>query len=314
MAGTSPIMKFDRVLDAVTAAILGLGLLAAAPMVVPSFANAQGISVVVNGTAITSNEVRERQAFIRLTQKKNSSAKEVTEELVDELLVLQEAERRGISIPDSDIDSRFELVAKQVKLSTTQLGQALAQAGASARTFKRQIKYQLAYRRLVTGRITAASLDEKEIAQAIMEKKEKGERAYKYVLRQTIFVMPKGSNAGLRKREAEALKGKITSCDAVGQIAIGMRDVAVKDPVIRTSAQISKDYRARLDKLKPGQTLGPDLAENGLELVTLCERTETVDDTALRQEVQLKLADERMKTEAKRFTLDLRQRAVINYR
>lgn len=284
---------------------------------VPQFAQAQSIAAVVNTIPITSSQVAERKAFIRLTQKKNPPDKEVLDDLIDEMLVRQEAQRRKITISNSDIDARYAQVAESVKLSPGQLTQALGQSGASERTFKDNIRFQLAYRRLVSSSINvAAKISEKDIASGISSLRAEGEQIYRYKLRQVIFAMPKDASGALvsrRQGEARAFRTKLQSCDQALEVAKSMRDVAVRDPVYRTSTQVGPELDKKLSSMKLGQATDPSRTELGIEILALCERQETRDDTGLRAQVQGELANEKLKEEAKSYLETLRRQSAIRY-
>jgi peptidyl-prolyl cis-trans isomerase SurA len=296
--------------------LLALALLAL-PALAPH-AQAQSIVAVVNGTPITSLEVSQRRNFVHLTQKKNLSQREVVDQLIDETLIIKEAARRHVSIPDSDVESRFGTVARGMKISPAQLTQALAQRGTSARTFKQTIRSQLLYQKLVQSRFNPMNaISEDKIASAMAERKGSERETFKATLRQIIFVLPKNASEGLvaqRRREAQGLRSRFHSCESGLAMAHGLRDVAVKDPVIRNTAQLGEQTRQALNKIKVGQTLPPERTDQGIELVALCDKQAAKDDSGLRQEIQVQLAGERFKVEARAYILDLRQRAIIQYR
>jgi peptidyl-prolyl cis-trans isomerase SurA len=285
---------------------------------IASPAYAQSIVATVNGTPVTSLEVSERHRFTVLTTKKDPGVKKVTEQLIEENLILQEARKRRISVDESDIDARFAGIAQNVKLSVEQLRQALAQAGASERTFKQNIRSQMMYRKLVTSQFNVAnSVSEKDIAAQLAQLKGTGEKSYRYTLRQIIFVLPKNASPALvaqRMGQANALRGRFTTCEAGLAAAKGMRDVAVKDPVFRTSAQFSPGFAERVKKLNVGQATPAERGEQGVEIVGVCDRIEIRDDSTVRQKVQLELADQKLKTESERYLKSLRDKADVKYR
>jgi len=286
-------------------------------LMAPAPAAAQSIVATVNGTPILSSDVAERRAFIRLTQKKNMSAREVTDQLIDEVLLVKEAARRGLTVSDAQVDERYNQVAEQVKLSPTQLAQALRQGGASADTFKNNIRSQLIYRKLVRAKSSTSGISEDLVRQEMQARKKEGAQAYDYKLRQIIFVLPKDAPAGRvsqRMREAQGLRGRIKSCDQASEFAKGLRDVAVKPVVSRTSAQLGDAFSAKLNKLKIGEVLPPERSDDGVSLIVLCSRSQSSDDSALRAEVQSELAAKEATGEAKKFVADLRRQAIINYR
>jgi peptidyl-prolyl cis-trans isomerase SurA len=280
-------------------------------------AQAQSIAAVVNSTPITSTQVAERSAFTRLTQKKNPAQRVIVDELIDETLIMQEARKRKITISDSDVDARYATVAQSVKLSPQQLSQALGQAGASERTFKDNIRYQLAYRRLVSGSVNVSNkISEKDIAAGITARRTEGQKIYRYTIRQIVFSMPKDASAGQvaqRQREAQAFRGKLQGCDGAIAAAKGMRDVAVREPVFRTTNQVGPDLDKKLSSIRVGQATEPSRIDLGVEILALCDRQETRDDTGLRQQVQSELANEKLKEESKTYLQGLRRQAAIRY-
>jgi peptidyl-prolyl cis-trans isomerase SurA len=300
------------------AALMALALAAGLGWHAPAFAQTK-IAALVNGTPILSSEVSERQGFIRLTQRKSISSRQALDTLVDEQLLLQEAKRRGLTISEADVDERYNAIATNMKLSTVQLGQALSQGGASARTFKSNIRNQLIQRKLLPALVKAKStVSEQEIAAAMMERKQKGEsRSYRFVLQQMVFVVPAGSSpayAAQRKNEAEAFRKRVNSCDAAVSGARGMRDVAAKPQVIRLSAQLSSAMRDQMAGMSPGQTMPVQQSESGMEFVVLCDKKEAPDDTAMRQEIQNELTGKATEDEGDKLLADLKKKALIQYR
>ncbi len=277
------------------------------------------IVALVNNTPITSTEVSERRALIRLTQKKNLDARQALDQLIDHTLLLQEARRRQITIPDADVDQRYAGVAASSKLGVEKLGMALSQAGASVRAFKAEIRSGLLQRKMM-GMLarTATGISEKEIAAGITAKKSEGEGAsFRYTMQQVVFISTKGSTPAQinqRKTEAEGLRRRVQDCAQAASIAKELRDVAVKPPVMRLSAQLPTPFRDQLAALKVGQSTKPEANELGVEVIFICDKQETTDDSALRTEVQNELVLETGKDEVQKFVADLRKRALIIYK
>lgn len=277
------------------------------------------IVALVNNKPITSSEVSERRAVIRLTRKKDISAKQALEELIDMQVLMQDAEKRRITVGEDEINQRFAGIAANAKLNTDQLGKALAQAGASSRAFKTEIRNSL-MRRKMSGMLSrlATGVSEKEIAAGITAKKTEGEgAAYRYTMQQIVFVTPKGASPGAvnqRKSEAESLRRRITSCEQGIEFAKQLRDVAVKPPVVRLSSQLPGPVRDQIGALKVGQATPASPGDMGVELIVLCDKQETMDDSAIRTEVQSQLASEQGQEDLDKFIRDLRKRSLVIYR
>ena len=292
--------------------------LAAMLIGVPVAAHAQSILATVDGTPVTTLEVQERQRLTMLTTRKDPGQKKVLEQVIDEALIGLEAKRRGITVNESDVDARYNMISESVKLPLPQLRQALAQAGTSESSFKQSIRAQLLYRKVIGSQFNPNNaVSEKEIAAKLASQRQDGEKSYRYTLRQIIFVLPKNAGAGQvspRMAQANALRAKFTSCDAGLAAAKGLRDVAIKDPVFRTSAQFGVAFGEKVKKLKVGQATPPERGDFGVEIVAICDKVEIKDDSSLRQKVQLELADEKIKTHSDGYLKSLRNKATIKYR
>jgi len=299
-------------------AFAALALAAALLSAPPAFAQ-MTIAALVNGSPITSTEVSERRAFVRLTQKKEISPKQALENLIDDVLVQQEARRRQLPISEAEVDQRFAALATNTKLSPEQLTAALSQAGASARTFKASIRTQILQRKLIAFRLrTTSGVNEKDVALQLTERKQQGQATnHRYQLQQIIFVVPAGSGAGVvaqRRQEAEGLRTRIQDCAQGAAFAKGLRDVAVKEPITRVTSQLGTAFREEVQTTKVGRATKPELKDVGVEIVMICEKVEIEDDTALRQQIQAELIGEAGKGESDKFIAELRQKALIQYK
>ncbi len=79
---------------------------------------------------------------------------------------------------------------------------------------------------------------------------------YDYVLRPILFLVPPGSPASTfdsRRREAEALRKSFKGCTESIPAVRAMRDVAVRDQVIRSSADLPDGLRKVLDSVPRGR-------------------------------------------------------------
>jgi peptidyl-prolyl cis-trans isomerase SurA len=299
---------------------LGAATLLASTGLMPDQAAAQTtIVALVNNAPITSAEVNERRAVLRLTKKQDPGARAALDQLIDNQLLLAEAARRQVKINDSEVDARFNAIGANAKMSPEKLGQALAQTGASTRAFKAEIRASLMQRKIM-GMLarTATGVSEKEIAAGITAKKSEGTNtAYRYLMQQVVFVIPKGSTPAQinqRKTEAEGYRRRVTDCTQAVTLAKELRETAVKPQVTRLSAQLPGDFRDQLAALKIGQTTKPDPTPVGVEVIVICDKQEVADDSGLRNEVQAELAQETGKAELDKFVGDLRKRALIIYK
>ena len=102
---------------------LGLALLVAAPFSLPAHA---AIKVIVNDVPITDYDISQRSRLITLTQRKSGAAakRQAEQELIDDQIKLGEAERVGVEVSQSEVDSAYSNIARNVKMSPAQLNKA----------------------------------------------------------------------------------------------------------------------------------------------------------------------------------------------
>ena len=75
-------------------------------------------------------------------------------------------------------------------------------------------------------------LSEQDVAQRMLQQGGAKPSATEYLLQQVIFVVPASERAatlGKRKREADAMRARFTSCETTRQFAKGLVDVTVRD-------------------------------------------------------------------------------------
>jgi hypothetical protein len=100
---------------------------------------------------------------------------------------------------------------------------------------------------------------------------------YDYTLRPILFVVPHGDKAlqESRRKDAEALRSRFTTCDTGLLFAGSLRDVAIREPITKNSSHLVPALRQILDKTGVGHLTPPETTAQGIELFALCEKKET---------------------------------------
>src|SRR5690348_3360138 len=93
--------------------------LAAAAFVVaaaalPQGARAQQVAVIVNGAPITTYDIEQRTKFNSLATHKTQSRQEVIQELIDEKLKIQIAERYKLEVSDTEVETTFAQIGQRM--------------------------------------------------------------------------------------------------------------------------------------------------------------------------------------------------------
>ena len=279
-------------------------------------ARAQQVLMVVNGDVITAYDVEQRMKFVQLSTRKPGVRNEVIDELIDDKLKVQFGRRYKIEIPDSEVDAQFADMGNRMHMSAEQLTQALAQGGVDAATLKAKIRSDTVWQNIIRGKYQGDfQIREKDILAAIQTDKpdEKSQVGYEYRLRPILFLVPHGAAqiTEARQKDAEALRGRFTDCDSGLKYARTLRDVAVRDVIVKSSSDLPAVLRDVLDKTEIGHLTAPEVTPQGVELFALCERKETKEDTPEKRQAREKLFSEKFQAKAKQLLRELRKQAMI---
>ena len=287
-----------------------------AAIAAPSRALAQHVVLVVNGEVITDYDIEQRTKFNTLSNHKTPARQDVIEELIDEKLKVQIGRRYKIEISDSEVDSSYADMAKRMHMTSDQLTQMLTQGGVDSKTLKARIRADTTWQYIIRGKFQSSlQINEKSVlAEMETQKKGEGEKVgYEYTLRPILFVVPRGNTAlqESRRKDAEALRARFTSCDSGLAFARSLRDVAIREPITKNSSDLAPALRQILDKTELGHLTAPETTQQGIELFALCEKKETKDETPEKREVRDKMFSEQFQAKAKNYLRELRRQAMI---
>ena len=249
-------------------------------MVAPAQA-ASEIKVVVNKQPITSYQIQQRAAFMKL-RRSPGGTEAATSELIDEALKSQEMRRRGIQIPDSAVDEAFARFARDNKLTEAQLSQVLGQAGFSAKGFKDYIRVQMGWGQAVVSNVRQSQrLSEQEVVQRMIQQGGQKPSTTEYTLQQVIFVVPQDKRSSMldrRMSEANSLRQRFNGCAATYDIAKGLRDVTVRDLGRIVQPELPPRWKDDIVAASRGQTTKAQATERGVEFVAICDTRSVSDD------------------------------------
>jgi peptidyl-prolyl cis-trans isomerase SurA len=151
-----------------------------------------------------------------------------------------------------------------------------------------------------------------------MESKSDDTVGYDYTLRPILFLVPTGSSESFvegRKREAEALRGRFQGCDEGITFARALKDIAVREQVIRSSADIPAELRKVLDGIEVGRLTAPEVTKFGVEMFAVCAKKESAaDNTPGKRQVRESIAAERFEQRSKQYLQELRRGMMIEYK
>jgi peptidyl-prolyl cis-trans isomerase SurA len=283
-------------------------------------ARAQQIVLLVNGSPITDLDIANREKFMEMSNHKKPSRQEAINSLVDETLELKEGARYGIEPTDGDVQSAYNNVAQGMGVDAQKLTQMLTSGGASADTLKHRLKAQIAWTSLVRGRYKASlEVADKDVEAELQlhQPADSAQVGYEYIFRPIVFIVPRGAADAAfeaRKRDADALRGRFANCTDGIPFARGLPEVAVRDPVNKSSADLPPPLRAILDNIEVGHLTPPEQTAEGIEMFAVCSKKESKTDAPGLKEVRDKMFEKKFGAKANRYLADLRRQAMIEYK
>ena len=283
--------------------------------------HAQTVAVMVTGDPITDYDIEQRTKLNFLTTHKASNRQDVINELIDEKLKIKEAKKFGVDPTASDIDQAFGQMSSRMRITQEQLTKSLESQGIRADTLKARIKADMVWTSLVRGRYKEKlQVGERDVADKV--KAEGGDEAqqaesFEYRMQPVVLLVPRGSaqaSIESRHKEAETLRARVQSCDEANTYFKSMANAAIRDPVIKTSADIPPVLRKVLDDTPIGHLTPPEVTKQGIEMVVLCGRKPTTIDTPKKKEVREKMYAEKYEATSKSYLQEIRRAAMIEYR
>lgn len=280
-------------------------------------ASAQTVVVFVNGEPITALDVDQRVKLTEVSTHKAPSRQEALDELIDEKLKVQVGKRYGLEVSDKDVESSFSTMAKRAHQTSKQFADGLAQAGINVPALKRRIKADITWSSLIRGKFPSVNaVGERDVLTAMESRKvdEKDAVSFQYTVRELLFIVPRGSPPAAfeaRRKQADELRHRFESCEQGVPFARQLTDVAVREPVRRTSLDMGAPQRAILDATPIGHLTAPEQTQQGIEMIAVCAKEKAGGDTIGMAQVREAVVTERYNAQAKRYLEQLRREAII---
>ncbi|HEY4140435.1 MAG TPA: SurA N-terminal domain-containing protein [Pseudolabrys sp.] len=275
------------------------------------------VVVVANGSPITELDIQQRSKLIATSSHKPTSRQEVINELIDDRIKIAKGKVYGLEAADSEVDAAFENMARRQRITPQQFGQMLERSGISPGAIKARIRAELVWNQLVRGKFNSTlQIGESDIANAMKARNEAETKVgYTYTLYPITLVAERGEGGmDARRREADNLRGRFTSCNEGLPMVRALRNVAVREPVRRNSADLPPPLRDLLGGMEVGRLTTPEVTPQGLQMFALCEKKESTSDSPVKREVREDLFNKRFEAEGKKFLDEIRKQAMIEYK
>lgn len=257
--------------------------LVAAPVPSASAQDTLRIAAVVNDEIISAYDVQERARLIASSsdlpvneQTLQQLSSQVLRTLIDEKLKLQEAERLGIEVSEEDIDNALASIEQRNNMQEGGLVRFLENAGLSLDTMIQQVRADLAWSRMVSGKYSQfVQITDEEVNEALAEyEAAKGQPENRVA---EIFIpIDDPTEEQAARQQAEDLVRRLRSGASFQALARNFsqsRSAANGGDLgwLRQGA-LPQELAPTVQDLQPGQLAGPIRTTTGYYIVLLVDR------------------------------------------
>jgi len=295
------------------------GALVAAAIAAPVIASAQ-VVVIANGSPITEIDILQRTKLLSVGNPKPPARQDVINELIDDRIKIAKAKVYGLETTDEEVEAAFNTIAQRQHLTPQQFSQGLDRAGISVSAFKARLRSQSTWNQLIRGKfVQSLQVGDNDVAEALRARNETDNAAvgYLYTLYPVMIVVARGSSGAVidgKRREAENLRSRFTTCNEGLAMARALRDVAVRDPINRSSADLAPQLRELLGNTQVGHLTTPEVTAQGLQMFALCNKKESSAESSVKRELREEIFNKRYEAEAKKYLDEIRKQAMIEYK
>ncbi len=283
--------------------------------------NSYKIAALVNGEIISNQDIQNRINSFLMTsqiplnaQTKAMIMQRVLHAAVDEKIKLQAAEKNNIDVSEKDIDAAIANFEKNNKISKGELKNILKEAKVSEKSFREQMKADLAWIRLLRNKLRMeGNITQKEIETALADAK-KDLNTPKYQISE-IFVKK------AKAKDIQDLVDNLRKDPRFELYAMRFSD----SPSAAKGGNLGWVNQGKLPEkleevvlsLKPGEISDPVLLNDGYYIIRLNQTfNPKKDKPQIPDEAEIKnyLTNQKMETLAQKYLQDLRQQAVVEIR
>lgn len=296
-------------------------------MAAPLYAAEMGIAVVVNDGAISVDDLNDRMRLVvvssRLPNTKDTREKlapQIINGLVEEELKLQEAQRLELSVSQGEINKGFATIAQQNNIEADEFKAALKKSGINIATMERQIRSQIAWTKIVQGRLRPkVNISENDIDN-VLERLRGNEGKTEYLAAEIYLPVETPEEESqirdLARKLTQQIRGKKTPFSRLAQ-QFSKAPGAVKGGDLGwiQNDQMMEELGSAIVKLEKGSITDPIRTPGGYHILLLRDtRVIAAENFPNRDQISMSLGLQRLERLQQRYFLDLKATAFIEDR
>ncbi len=259
--------------------------------------NVRKPTAIVNGIVVTGTDIDQRMALIVAANdyKLNDQDREqlrlaVLRGLVDEILQIQEAKAKDITIKSTDIDQAYGRVALNFKQTPQGFSAYLRSIGSSERSVRRQIEGELAWQRYLRRNVDISVSDEevKSILAALLKDKGTDEFHAFEIYKRATPDQEQVVVAGMQQMMQDMKDGKQTFSYFARTQSDATTGPGGGDLGWVRGAMLPTELSGPLGQMQVGQLAGPIPVPGGFSILYLAEKRQVLGVNPLSAKLSLK--------------------------
>jgi peptidyl-prolyl cis-trans isomerase SurA len=251
-----------------------------APQVMPL---AEGVAAIVNDEIISTYDLRQRFLLLVATsgvrvnqQNLQEFQQQALRSLIDERLQNQELKRFDVKVEDSEVDQQIDSIASENHSTKEQLLGSLQHSGVEPQTLRNQIRTQIGWQMLVSGRYgNRARIGDDQVQQTIQRIAAASAKPQYlvgeiYLDATTVGSMNEAMNGGTQL--VDQIQKGAPFQSVARQFSNAPSAASGGDGGWLISGEIEPEVEAALQQMQPGQLSMPIQTRNGVWIVYLREK------------------------------------------
>ncbi len=293
------------------------------------------IAAVVGEEIILQSEVEERTApfmgeiaalttATQRTARSSAVRREMLDRLIDEHLILQQANELKLSVSSEEVDRSIEQIKRENNMTDAVLMAELTKMGQTVGTYRQEIKKQILRYRVINIAVgSKVAVSDKEVQEYYERHLKTGSNTQ--VRASHIFIaIPDGADAAAVKEKEDAAT-KLLERAKAGEDFAKLATEHSQDPATRAEGgdlghfgkgMLPKPIEEMVFSMRVGEVRGPVRADRGFHVIKLIDRK--VKDaqplTDVKEELRNQLRQKEMERQTKNFVTELRKKTLVEVR
>ncbi|MFC4724623.1 peptidylprolyl isomerase [Glycocaulis abyssi] len=245
----------------------------------------EGIAAIVNDQPITTYEVRDRMRFILTTsgiQPTEDVLVQVQEQamrsLVEETLQLQTARRFEVPITEEEVDEAIADIAARNNVTVDEIQADLENAGSSIDTMRQQLRAEIAWSYLVSGRYRSRIRVSDAQIEGALERLAESASQTQYRVAEIMVNLPSSGDETDAERRITTIYRALEQGAPFPAVAEQMSDAPTAasggDAGWLSSAQLRPQIAQVVQQMPVGSISNPIRVPGGYMIVALADRRE----------------------------------------